>query len=477
MLDFFGRFHPVLVHLPIGFLILAVLFQWMGRSNAFSFLRLSVPVILVLGMISAFFACITGLALSGTAEYEEDILGWHQWMGIITTLLSLGMFWAVQRKKVTATNGFSVMLLVGITITGHFGGTLTHGENYLSFAKPPAKPTLLPITDIQSMHAYNDLVQPIFEARCISCHGSGKQKGKLRLDEPSFILKGGEDGLAVKAGDLENSELIKRILLPENVKKHMPPVAEAQLTDPEIQFLQWWVKAGASFEQKVSELPQTATDKEQLLTLQAASQGASVDSAGNKKAISKAVSVQPVFTLTASIPEQKVAPADPAVVQRLKKSGVMVIPVSQESNYLSVNFVTAGTIVEDSTLLLLEQLRAQLIWLKIDEMEISASGFSIIGRLSGLTRLQLSHTNLSDQAFTSVTNLKELQWLNLVGAPVSAARLVQLGTLPKLKQLFVYKASITAADWTNLSKALPGVQIDTGNYRLPLLPGDTSLVK
>lgn len=478
MLDFFGRFHPVLVHLPIGFLILAILFQWLGKRTTWSYLRLSVPVILILGMLSALFACITGLALSGTADYPESLLGWHQWMGIGTTLLSLGMFWAVQRKKETATNLITALLLAAITVTGHMGGSLTHGEDYLSFGSGEVKPTLSPIADIQSAHVYTDLVQPIFEARCVSCHGASKQKGKLRLDEPSFILKGGEDGLAVKAKDLENSELIKRLLLPSDAKKHMPPISQAQLTGTEIQFLQWWVRAGADFSQKINALPQTEQDKQMLQELQLASQGAGTDSAkGASVKKSGGAGIAPVFTLAASIPEKPVQPADAAIVHRLKEQGVVVLPVNRSSAYLSVNFVTAGKEIPDTTIALLEQLKQQLIWLKMDEVQLSAASYAVIGKLSNLTRLQLSNSNLSDEWIVNLQNLKALHWLNLVGSQVTIDGLQKLGKLPELRQLFLYKAGFSAADWTRLQQAFPAVQIDTGNYRLPLLPGDTSLVK
>jgi hypothetical protein len=41
---------------------------------------------------------------------------------------------------------------------------------------------------------FQDRVLPLLQARCISCHGAEKQKGKLRLDSRASILKGGENG-------------------------------------------------------------------------------------------------------------------------------------------------------------------------------------------------------------------------------------------------------------------------------------------
>jgi uncharacterized membrane protein len=487
----FGNFHPVIVHLPIGFLLLAILFQWIGRRPSYAHLRLSVPVILVLGMISALLACVTGLAISGSADYPEELLGWHQWMGIGTTLLSLGMFWAVQRKEAKMTNLFSVLLLAGVTVTGHLGGSLTHGEDFLSFEKEVAKPTLGPIADIQSAHAYYDLVQPIFEARCVSCHGSGKQKGKLRLDQPDYILKGGEDGVIVKAGDADNSELIKRLLLPGDAKKHMPPIREAQLTDTEISFLHWWIQSGLGFKQLVKDLHQTEADKAVLLALQeqshqtgddaeTAGKGKSSESgklnAAGKSAASGA-GVKPVFTLAASIPSEAVKAADPALVERLKANGVVVLPVSAASNYLSLNFVTVDKQVPDSLLNLLAGIREQLIWLKLDEMELTKAGYAAIGKLDNLTRLQITRGNLSDETIGTLSGLKNLQWLNIAGSNVSLEGYRQLSGLSNLKQLFLYKGGLTNNDWSALQQLFPKVQIDTGNYRLPLLPGDTSLVK
>ena len=479
-----GSFHPVIVHLPIGFLLLAILFQWMGSRTSFAYLRLSVHVILVLGMISALIACITGLALSGSADYPVDILDWHQWMGIGTTLLSLGMFWAVQRKEGRLTSLFSVLLLAGITVTGHLGGSLTHGEDFLSFGKKEVKPTLAPIADIQAAHVYNDLVQPIFEARCVNCHGSGKQKGKLRLDQPEYILKGGEDGLAVKAGDPENSELIKRLLLPGDAKKHMPPIREAQLTEAEINFLHWWIQTGAGFKQVVKELPQTAEQKALLLALQEQTQRdpKAIEKQGENGNLTGTgaevkAGVKPVFTLTASIPSEPVKAPDPGLVERLKASGLVVLPVTVSSNYLSVNFVTVGKQIPDSLLTLLNGIRDQLIWLKLDEAELSNEGYKAIGKLTNLTRLQLSRTNLSDQTMGAFSELKKLQWLNIAGCDVSLEGLRQLSGLTSLQQVFLYKGGFTAGDWTALQQLFPKVQLDTGNYRLPLLPGDTSLVK
>jgi len=58
---------------------------------------------------------------------------------------------------------------------------------------------------------------------CESCHGPEKQKGKLRLDSLEALMKGGENGPVVVAGNPKKSPLVARVLLPATDDDHMPP--------------------------------------------------------------------------------------------------------------------------------------------------------------------------------------------------------------------------------------------------------------
>src|SRR5207253_6855656 len=99
-------------------------------------------------------------------------------------------------------------------------------------------------------------------------HSNNKQKGKLRFDEKEAIIKGGKSGKTIIAGKPEESELIKRLLLPMDHEDHMPPKSKAQLTREQISVLQWWVNTGADFNKKVSELKQSDNIKPVLLALE-----------------------------------------------------------------------------------------------------------------------------------------------------------------------------------------------------------------
>jgi mono/diheme cytochrome c family protein len=92
---------------------------------------------------------------------------------------------------------------------------------------------------------YTGIVKPIMADTCVSCHGEKKQKKKLRLDSLAAIMKGGKDGAVVVPGNVDKSDFIDRITLDLNDDDHMPPKGKPQLTDKQIQVLEWWVKAGA----------------------------------------------------------------------------------------------------------------------------------------------------------------------------------------------------------------------------------------
>jgi cytochrome c553 len=89
-------------------------------------------------------------------------------------------------------------------------------------------------------------VQPIFQTRCILCHGSEVQMGGLRLDQRPSILKGGKSGIpAIVAGKSAQSLLVRYIsgLDPKMV---MPPTGE-RLSSEEISLVSQWIDQGAAW--------------------------------------------------------------------------------------------------------------------------------------------------------------------------------------------------------------------------------------
>jgi uncharacterized membrane protein/mono/diheme cytochrome c family protein len=458
--DVIGRFHPVLVHLPIGILILACIFQWLSLKKKFIGLQAAIPLMFLWGGITAVFSCITGYLLSQSADYSMQLVNRHQWLGISTAAIALGIYFFYRKNFSRKILSYGTVLLFGlITITGHLGGSLTHGEDYLTelWQGGAAKPVALaPVPNIQEAVAYKDVITPIFEARCISCHGATKQKGKLRLDSRSGIEKGGEDGLVLVAGKPEESEIIKRLLLSMDAKKHMPPINKAQLSAEEIAVLHWWIGKGADFTVQVKNIEQPAKIKPALLAMQSGKYGVTA-------------------TQVADVPAALVAAGDKASITALQQAGVTVIPVAQNSNYLSVNFISAMA-VNDQLIRQLLPLANQLIWLKMDGLKLSDSAIAVLVECKQLRRIFLNNSTITDLQLQKFTSLVNLQSMQLVGTPVTVKGLAALTPLKQLKHIFIYKTAIAPADLAALQKTLKGIQIDTGNYKVPTLPTDTVIV-
>lgn len=98
-------------------------------------------------------------------------------------------------------------------------------------------------------------VLPIFKERCFECHQKEytdakgklkKPKGKFRMDNPELLLKGGEEGGSVTAGDPTKSTVYTSVTLPDSDDKAMPPKGD-RLTAEQQEVIKKWIAEGASF--------------------------------------------------------------------------------------------------------------------------------------------------------------------------------------------------------------------------------------
>ncbi|RBQ06263.1 c-type cytochrome domain-containing protein [Pedobacter miscanthi] len=462
MLEFFGRFHPVFVHLPIGILILACICILLSFKAKFAGLKPAIPLMLLFGALSAIISCFTGYFLANSGDYEGDLVSNHQWMGISVAILSVIL--SVIYKKVQSKailGAFATLLAILISVTGHLGGSLTHGSDYLTapLKSGAAKDgsAIPPIPNVQEAFVYQNAIQPLLKNRCYSCHGSEKQKGKLRLDQEAYILKGGENGPTLVKGKADESELIKRILLPLNDEDHMAPKEKPQLTTNEIALLKWWINNDADFKKKFKDLPQTAEIKPVLAGLQ---KGENAE--GEVK--------------NSEIAAEEVSAADDKVLKKLAEAGIIVVPVAQNTNYLSANFVNAQSMDKD-VLALLKSIDKQLLWLKLENSKVNDQALAAIKGCKNLSRLSLNNTAITDAGLAQLKDLDQLQSLSLVGTKVSFKGITELKKLKNLKFLYLYQTHISKTDLAAIKRLLPKTSLDTGNYSVPMLAQDTVVVK
>lgn len=449
MVELIGRFHPLLVHLPIGILLLVILFELLPSKKNYRSLKRSIGTILSIGTVSAIFSCITGYLLSQSGDYSSNLVGWHQWIAIILTIYSLGYLWMRNRKGYKSyRKAFAFILLILLMITGHLGGSLTHGEDYLlpGIASVTAAPVDLTQVDLQQAVYYDDLVKPILEERCYGCHGSSKQKGKLRLDDPEHILKGGKSGKALIAGKVDESEMINRLLLPKDDEDHMPPKEKPQPSEKEIDVLKAWINSGADFKKSVVESGQLA-QLEKIITTE------------------KAESIS-------DVPMGDVPAAQYADIEQLKKLGVVILPVAAGSNYLSANMINASSI--DSVMNGLVKMKEQIIWLKTGGQPVNDNHLAKLIQLTKLTRLSLEHSKITDAGLAQLKSLSNLQYLNLNGTLITAAGLTQLKELANLTSIYIYQTPIKPEELASIKKSFAHTVIEAGNYTVPFLQSDTT---
>lgn len=457
--EFAGRLHPALVHLPIGILLLACLFELLSRSNRYAAWRSAIRTMIFWGTVSAIASVITGFLLEGSGEYEEEFVEPHQWAGIAAAALSLLLYFLyrvnVKRNTIKVA---ALLVLASVFITGHLGNYITRGPGFLTepFDDISNKfVELKPVPDIQNKVAFNDVVQPILQEGCYNCHGPKRQKGKLRFDEKQSIVKGGKSGKTLVPGKADESEMIKRLLLPASNDDHMPPRNKPQLTKQQIAVLEWWVNTGADFNRKVSQIKQTGDVQPALTALETG-----VDEPDNE---------------IPEIPEQPVAAGDTSIMKKLFDNGVMLMPVARNSNYLSVSFITAAA-KADSLVTYLPALKNQIVSLKLSNSNISDSSITAISKLTNLRRLQLNNTQITDEGVQKLKTLQDLRSLNLVGTRVTLKGISQLQNCRQLKYLYLYKTGISNADREPLKAIFPETVLDFGNYSLPMLATDTTEV-
>lgn len=259
MQQLLGRLHPLIVHLPIGFIILALLLQWYDRkANEWPKI---ISLIYFWAGITAELACISGYLQYQSEGYSYDSVKWHLWSGIITAVFCFAMYLKLAPKKAAnflvkaPISILSVVAFVLISFTGHQGGNITHGEEYLVEPLPNSVKSMLGYEVIEEKElalteenweealVYEEVIQPILSSKCVSCHNPKKDKGGLLLHSKEGILKGGESG-DVLASHSEESELYARMVLPMEDDDHMPPEGKKQPTKEEIKLIAAWMDSG-----------------------------------------------------------------------------------------------------------------------------------------------------------------------------------------------------------------------------------------
>lgn len=502
--DSIGRLHPALVHLPIGILFFAfalVLFQRFRNVDIEGIIAFA----LLVGSILAAATCVAGWFLAQSGEYDANLVFNHQWMGISTAVMGFLAYFIKKIRDILTT-----LTVVFLTVAGHLGGTLTHGEGYLfpkkktplvktvqkadSLQDTAQQPTIYPIIEPtksilkksphiaisgiptpltplmeQKSFIYQDLVMPILEKKCYNCHSSIKKKGDLRLDSEEFIRIGGESGRVFTAGNPENSRLYTALMLPEDDDEHMPPKGKPQPTPEEILIIHEWIKKGAPFQEVIENVAANTT----LTTGSTISKQLKTAVTDSAKMVKTPVKVE-IEVAEAKILQNKVKAATPLVLDKLKRQNIVVSDFGGGSNHVMVNFVNVknynSKLIDD-----LQSIGNQLVRVKLSDQPVSDADVKKLTAFKNITRLNLEKTAITDAALSHLKNLPYLEQLNLYGTNITDKGLAALSKCPNLKVIYLWQTKTTAAGIEQLKKTLPNVQIDTGGFQF--LKPDTNKIK
>ena len=413
-----GNFHPVLVHMPIGILIFAFILEIYQRIKPKENLTTSIKLALGFGVLSALVSIGTGLLLEENGAYDPDLLWQHKWMAISLTVLSIVIFFAKDAKQVLLQKlYFPLFVAVNImlVLAGHWGGSMTHGADFLTKDTTTVKKG---IANIDEARVYHDIVQPIFDAKCVSCHNPKKAEGNLLLTSQMEILAGGDTGNPLDSVlDLGKPLIAHRIVLPIEDEEHMPPTGKVQLTSNEVALLKWWMENKNCFECKTVDLDRTKTIQDYLKDLEE-------------------------DTSTRGLLTKALEPASEEWLSAVAASGISMSPLEEGSPLYTVYLGNKKDLTE-GVFETLEDYAEHIVELNLANSNFSDTLVSVLAPFENLTKLQLQNTALTDKGLESVAELEKLESLNLYGTAITNAAIEDIKRLPKLTDLYLWRTEIT----------------------------------
>jgi len=429
--QFIGRFHPLVVHFPIALILLVPILELAALNSRFSYLRSSAGFVLGLATLSATVAAILGWCLGRTGGYFGPLVTQHMWGGISLAAVCW-LCWILRAR--TSERGFGliygVALAAGVglvTWTGYRGGQLSLGEDHLTEHIPGRLRQALGLSNGAALVAsagantfYGARVEPIFEARCVTCHGPSKHRANLRLDSYRAVMRGGKNGPVVRAGNVKGSDLFRRITLPPGHDDFMPKEGKRPLSADQVKLIELWIGAGASG------------------TLLA-------------NAIKDAPAGFGPSLVVADVTFEEI---DTAAVTKLRAGIASTVPQLQKrypnileyesrgSANLILNASILGTKFGDSDLAILAPLAEHITVADFSRTAITDRSATAIAAMKHLRVLRLMHAGITDRTVQGLGTLDQLESLNIFDTPVTPAVLPAIASLPKLAHLYAGQTAI-----------------------------------
>jgi uncharacterized membrane protein len=405
--QFLGRFHPLVVHLPIGFLILVPVLEVAGRFRP----ALREAAGFVLGL--AFASCLLSLGLGFLLAHGGGSAGpavtLHMWGGIVLTICTmlclLARPWWAGGRAPYAYPALLVCCMLALVWTAHLGGSITHGANYLTQYMPAGLKRWIPGGAPTSDSFFVERINPILDSNCVTCHGASQAKGGLRMDSYDQLMKGGTDGAVIFAGKPDSSLLLERVTLSPGHKGFMPAEGRPPLRAEEISWIRAWIQDGASASAR-------------------AVAGVSI------RDQQKEPPPPPVGDYSALMP---------AIEQMDQAQGAKLRPVSSKpEDGLVLYTVDIAPQFGDAQLAQLLKFAPYIVEADLARTAVTNASFATLAQFTHLRALHLEGTAVTGDGLSKLTQLTQLTYLNLSGTKVSPAAAQQLSSFRNLRHVYLY---------------------------------------
>ena len=297
---------------------------------------------------------------------------------------------------------------------------------------------------------YRDVIAPIMQAKCVSCHGEEKKKGKLQLHDYAAIMKGGGEGATtVIAKNSKDSLMLVRANLPTDDDDHMPPSDEPQLTKEEVALLKWWIETGASESATVAATKPTAEVEGALAVLLAK---------GLPKAVAPAKIAKPKPAALTEAEKKQVA----EITAKMQALNASLMPLAQDTEQLRLGVINAADKFGDKELVLLAPIAKLIVWVDLARSQITDAAADTLAQMTNLERLHLENTKISDAGLARLAALQNLEYLNLYGTKTTDGGIAKLAAAKGLKKLFVWQTGVTQNGAKALEGQIPGLKVNVG---------------
>ncbi len=475
----FGPFHMVLLHLPIGALTAIWFLEFLLEKNDDKHKNQAIGLLHLLLLLSCGLTVVLGLSYEEFGQYGDEIEQ-HEFWGLIFAgciVATYLCYWIHRKLGKRSSKLFYMLALLAATITmaitAHQGGELVHGKGFLSKPfKDEKREAVVPtplldessnkntdqariVTQATTISALNapmvdaingaDRIDPIttpiaelvqtprvldprialfeasqaiFERNCYKCHGATKQKGGYRLDEQHSINLGGKSKLpAIVPGNVEQSELMYRMLLPHDDDDAMPPEEKDPVSPQDIDLVRQWIEAGAYWPDE-AELSAAASDT------------------------------------------VKTGDADTdLLIEQISRTGVKAEYNAWGDESIRIDLGVVGPGQLNQAIQQLSGFRNKLTWLDCSELALSSDFFQQLEQCINLQRLHLNGTNVTDKQLDTLSQLADLNYLNLYNTQISDAGLESLHASSSLRKIFLSQTQVTANGITELKKSLPELEV------------------